>query len=277
MTTTARRPRNDSSTPTTTTGRPATPSPATATPSSPTEACVLDDVDGKPRYFFGDAAPSDHPGTGRRPHAAPPRGALRLLRRARATRPGSATSWPARTPPSIPNGSTVTPACACMDEQGVEAAWLFPSQGVCMEGPDAARHRGLHRRPPGLQPLARGGLGLRLPEPHLRRPVPHPVRPRPGRRASSSGASIAAPASSRSATAPPSPPKGPARRPIRCSTRSGPGSQEAGIVVTAHAGFEDGYVDVERGRRPRRGAWAAANRCWQDAADGVGHRHVACS
>ena len=23
----------------------------------------------------------------------------------------------------------------CMDEQGVEAAWLFPSQGVCMEGP----------------------------------------------------------------------------------------------------------------------------------------------
>ena len=24
---------------------------------------------------------------------------------------------------------------ACMDEQGVEAAWLFPSQGVCMEGP----------------------------------------------------------------------------------------------------------------------------------------------
>jgi len=22
-----------------------------------------------------------------------------------------------------------------MDEQGVEAAWLFPSQGVCMEGP----------------------------------------------------------------------------------------------------------------------------------------------
>jgi len=24
---------------------------------------------------------------------------------------------------------------ACMDEQGVEAAWLFPSQAVCMEGP----------------------------------------------------------------------------------------------------------------------------------------------
>jgi predicted TIM-barrel fold metal-dependent hydrolase len=24
---------------------------------------------------------------------------------------------------------------ACMDAQGVEAAWLFPSQGVCMEGP----------------------------------------------------------------------------------------------------------------------------------------------
>jgi hypothetical protein len=24
---------------------------------------------------------------------------------------------------------------ACMDDQGVEAAWLFPSQGVCMEGP----------------------------------------------------------------------------------------------------------------------------------------------
>ncbi len=23
----------------------------------------------------------------------------------------------------------------CMDEQGIEAAWLFPSQGVCMEGP----------------------------------------------------------------------------------------------------------------------------------------------
>ena len=61
---------------------------------------------------------------------------------------------------------------------GRRGVLVVPVAGRLHGGSDAARCRGVDRHLPRLQSLARGGLGLRLPGPDLRRPVPHPVRPR---------------------------------------------------------------------------------------------------
>ena len=70
---------------------------------------VLKEVDGKPRYFFGERPHPIIPGPGDvHPRPVPARSTT--TSRGRAARSGSATSWPARTPPRIPSGSTATPA-----------------------------------------------------------------------------------------------------------------------------------------------------------------------
>ena len=207
------------------------------------------DVDGKPRYMFA-ASGSIRSSPVRATCTCGPRpGALydyfagtsdkaRARQRARVRGAGRAPRVvrPRRAP-------------GVHGRAGRRGGVAVPVAGRLHGRADAARHRGVDPHPAGLQPLARGGLGLRLPGPHLRRAVPHPVRRRPGGRASWSGASSAARGSSRSATARRSRPTARSRRPIRCSTRSGPGSPEAGVVVAPHAGFEDGYT---RGRRRHR-------------------------
>ena len=199
------------------------------------------------------AGPPDHPGSGRRPPAPRP-GALYdyFAGKSSKARVGNELACEdARRPPRVVRPRRPT---ACMDDQGVEAAWLFPSQGVCMEGPMQPDIEASDRRPAGLQPLARGGLGLRLPGPDLRRPLPDALRPRPGRRASSSGASTAAPGSSPSATVPPSRPRAlrspadPMFDPFWARV------QEAGIVVTAHAGLRGRLYATWRRTSPGRGA-----------------------
>ena len=75
-----------------------------------------------------------------------------------------------------------------MDEQGLAAALMFPTLGCGIE--QGLRHdpeRG-GALPVGVQPLARRGLGIRLPGPHLRRADAVARRPRSGAR----GARIAA-------------------------------------------------------------------------------------
>ena len=125
-----------SSTPTTTTGRSSDAFTRYRDPKFADRGVALNEVDGKPRYFFGERPAPDHPGPGRRAPAAASGRALRLLRRARAARSGVGNELAVRgAGASTRSGSTATPGSRCMDEQGVEAAWLFPSQGVCMEGP----------------------------------------------------------------------------------------------------------------------------------------------
>ena len=181
-----------SSTPTTTTGRPATRSPVTATRSSPIAACRSKEIDGVLRYVVDGEADRVAPGPGRRAPAAAAGRVPGLLpgRHEPGGVPGRlhrASRQTTRT------GTTATPGSKVMDDQGVEATWLFPSQGVVIEPAAAHRHRGGDRVLPGVQPLARGAVGLRLPGPDLRRAVHHAVRPGREPSTSSSGASTTAP------------------------------------------------------------------------------------
>ena len=63
-----------------------------------------------------------------------------------------------------------------MDEQGLAGTLLFPTLGVGIE--DALKHdpEAVSQGVRGLQPMARGRLGLPLRGPHLRRPVHPPPR-----------------------------------------------------------------------------------------------------
>ena len=131
----------------------------------------------------------------------------------------------------------------CMDGQGVEAAWMFPSQGVCMEGPmqpdiEAAIEvlRAFNRwleddwgfayqnRIFGVPFLTLSDLDSAVRE--LEWCVDRGARVITIR-------------------------NGPAFTPVGLRSPADPvfdpfwaRVQEAGVVVTAHAGFEDGYVDV---------------------------------
>ena len=219
------------------------------------------DVDGKPRYFFGDRLHPIIPGPGD-VHLRPRPGRSTTTSPARATRRGSATSWRARSRRSIRSGSPRRPA-AVHGRAGCRGGLAVPLAGRLHRGPDAARHRGVDRDPPSVQPLARRGLGIRVPGPHLRRAVPDPLRPRPGRRRARMVPRPRRPCRHRSATA----------RPSRPTARSRPADPmfdpfwarvaEAGVVVAPHAGFEDGYSEVDqavaedvgpaqRGRRRRQ-------------------------
>ena len=65
--------------------------------------------------------------------------------------------------PISPSTASRTPALKVMDEQGIEACFLFPTLGVGMEEALLPRPRGRPRRVPRVQPLARRRLGPRLP------------------------------------------------------------------------------------------------------------------
>ena len=253
--TTASDPRSRrSSTPTTTTGRSATPSPATATRSSPTAACRLDGRRRQAPLLLRRAAASDHPRPRRRAPAAPARRALRLLRRQERQGAGRQRARRARTRGAHPEWFDRDARLALHGRAGRRGGLAVPVAGRLHGGPDAARHRGRHRHPPGVQPLARRRLGLRLPGPDLRRAVPHAVRPRRAPSTSSSGASTAAPASSRSATARSFTPEGTTSPADPMFDPFWARVAEAGIVVAPHAGFEDGYAEVDAGDRRGRGA-----------------------
>ena len=147
-----------------------------------------------------------------------------------------------------------------MDEQGVEAAWLFPSQGVCMEGPmqpdiEASIHilRAFNRWLDddwgfAYQDRIFGAPFLTLSD------VDQAVDGARLVRWSTAPASISIR-------------NGPVFTPDGTKSPADPTFDpfwarvaEARVVVAPHAGFEDGYVKVDPSASPRNGAASATRR-----------------
>ena len=95
---------------------------------------VLKEVNGKPHYFFGERAHPIIPGPGD-VHPRPRPGALYDYFAGRSSKERVGNELACEDPAAHPEWFNRDARLACMDAQGVEAAWLFPSQGVCMEGP----------------------------------------------------------------------------------------------------------------------------------------------
>ena len=95
---------------------------------------VLKEVDGKPHYFFGERAHPIIPGPGD-VHPRPRPGALYDYFAGKSSKERVGNELACEDPAEHPEWFDRDARLACMDAQGVEAAWLFPSQGVCMEGP----------------------------------------------------------------------------------------------------------------------------------------------
>jgi predicted TIM-barrel fold metal-dependent hydrolase len=95
----------------------------------------LVDIDGKPRYVFdGGRLHPIIPGPGD-VHLRPRPGALYDYFAGKSSKARLGNELACEDPAEHPEWFDRDARLACMDEQGVEAAWLFPSQGVCMEGP----------------------------------------------------------------------------------------------------------------------------------------------
>ena len=94
----------------------------------------LKEVDGQLRYFFGDRAHPIIPGPGD-VHARPRPGALYEYFQGKSSKARVGNELSCEDPGRHPEWFNRDDRLRCMDGQGVEAAWLFPSQGVCMEGP----------------------------------------------------------------------------------------------------------------------------------------------
>jgi predicted TIM-barrel fold metal-dependent hydrolase len=95
---------------------------------------TLIDIDGKARYTFGERLHPIIPGPGD-VHLRPRPGALHDYFAGRSSKARVGNELACEEPSEHPEWFDPDARLACMDEQGVEAAWLFPSQGVCMEGP----------------------------------------------------------------------------------------------------------------------------------------------
>jgi predicted TIM-barrel fold metal-dependent hydrolase len=95
---------------------------------------VLKEMDGKPYYFFGERAHPIIPGPGDA-HPRPRPGALYDYFSGRSSKERVGDELACEDPAAHPEWFDREARLTCMDAQGVEAAWLFPSQGVCMEGP----------------------------------------------------------------------------------------------------------------------------------------------
>jgi predicted TIM-barrel fold metal-dependent hydrolase len=97
----------------------------------------LVDVDGsgKPRYMFdGGRLHPIIPGPGD-VHMRPRPGALYEYFAGTSDKARLGDELACEDPAQHPEWFERDARLSCMEEQGVEAAWLFPSQGVCMEGP----------------------------------------------------------------------------------------------------------------------------------------------
>ena len=166
--------RTRSSTPTTTTTRRSTRSPATSTRGSGRAACS-----GRHRrpQVPGGRRPGE-PG-GEQPDVRPDRQGRRdarlLPRQPGRSQPARVPRRPRADPPRVPRPRRAHRASSTSRDS--RACWMFPTLGMLYEElllhDVEARRPHVHR----VQPLARRGLGLRLPGPDLRRALPHARRP----------------------------------------------------------------------------------------------------
>ncbi len=90
--------------------------------------------DGKPRYVIGDRLHPILVGPGDA-HGRPRPGSFVDYFRGDAGKASMASSYDSEAPSDHPEWFNRDARLRCMDAQGLEAAWLFPSHGVCMEGP----------------------------------------------------------------------------------------------------------------------------------------------
>jgi predicted TIM-barrel fold metal-dependent hydrolase len=95
----------------------------------------LVEIDGTSRYMFDDGRLHPIiPGPGD-VHLRPRPGALYEYFAGRSDKARLGNELSCEPPSEHPEWFDRDARLHCMDDQGVEAAWLFPSQGVCMEGP----------------------------------------------------------------------------------------------------------------------------------------------
>jgi predicted TIM-barrel fold metal-dependent hydrolase len=95
---------------------------------------VLQDVDGKAAYYVNGRRHPLVPGPGD-VHMRPRPGSLYDYFAGRSDKASLADALTSEDPNEHPEWFDRDARLRCMDEQGVEAAWMFPSQGVTMEGP----------------------------------------------------------------------------------------------------------------------------------------------
>jgi predicted TIM-barrel fold metal-dependent hydrolase len=89
---------------------------------------------GTVRYYIGDKVHPILPGPGDL-HGRPVPGSLfDYFAGSAANDPHLASLWSEK-PAEHPEWFNRDARLACMDQQGIEACWLFPSHGVCIEGP----------------------------------------------------------------------------------------------------------------------------------------------
>jgi predicted TIM-barrel fold metal-dependent hydrolase len=92
------------------------------------------EVDGKLRYFLGDRRHPILPGPGD-VHGRPRPGSLYDYFAGRSDKATVGDELTSEDPAAHPEWFDRDARLRCMDDQGVEANWLFPSHGVCIEGP----------------------------------------------------------------------------------------------------------------------------------------------
>jgi predicted TIM-barrel fold metal-dependent hydrolase len=92
------------------------------------------DGNGKPRYVIGDRIHPILPGPGD-VHPRPRPGALYDYFAGKSDKARLGDELSCEDPKAHPEWFDRDARLRCMDEQGVEALWIFPSQAVCMEGP----------------------------------------------------------------------------------------------------------------------------------------------
>ena len=174
----------------------------------------------------------------------PPRGHVRLLPGQPRRPEPDGVPVPPRTGPARLPGARGPPGRPRRAGHGRVPA--LPHTRDDLRGTAGPRSRGGLRHVPRLQPVDGRGLDLRLPRPHLRRPLPHPGRSGLGRRGAGLGPRPAAPARWSCGR----------RRPTTAVGRRNPFdpmfdafwglANEAGITVVVHAsdsgGSSNGYA-----------------------------------
>jgi len=227
---------------------------------------VLREVEGQLRYFVGGRVHPILPGPGD-VHLRPRPGALYEYFQGKMSADRIGNELACEDPHQHPEWFNRDARLRTMDEQGLEACWLFPSQGVCMEGPmqpdiEASIEilRAFNRWLDEEWGFAYRDRLFAVPFLTLSQ-LDHALAElewcleRGARILTIRNGPVFTPEGTRS-------PADPQFDPFWARI------EEAGVVVTAHAGFEDGYTDVASAVAATWGV-DSSPRDGDDAADGA--------